>query len=249
MKNPIRYRSRAVLGTLLLVLAGACADAPSSPVFRLPVPPSPLQPTPRAADNPLLDAGLPSLLPGETIRRRALVDADGQAMQVASVIGVNGLPRTTLVRRQGAVIIRVDNDWSAGTGWDAVTQQVAVRGTDGAVRRLDSRSISSSERAAALASLRREAASALSSVMASRIRRLEEDGGACDAQVKAADIATWQYTAAAGALMLASLTGTPTAVSLAFSAYLASYANYESKQADLDKCVDAIGKKPTYDEY
>ena len=133
MKNPIRYRSRAVLGTLLLVLAGACADAPSSPVFRLPVPPSPLQPTPRAADNPLLDAGLPSLLPGETIRRRALVDADGQAMQVASVIGVNGLPRTTLVRRQGAVIIRVDNDWSAGTGWDAVTQQVAVRGTDGAV--------------------------------------------------------------------------------------------------------------------
>jgi hypothetical protein len=247
--HTFRGWNRAAFGALLLILAGACSDVPSAPIRHVPIPQLPNPFAPRAADVPMLDAGLPALLPGESVRRRSMRGADGRMMQVESLIGRNGRPRATLVRRDGAVLIRVDNDWSAAAGWDDVVQRVTVRGADGRIRTFSSRDISPAERAAAREKVRLDAVGASMPATAGRTRALMEESGVCDAQVKAADIATWQYTVAGAAVLAVSLTGNPLAVMAAASAYLAAYANYESKQADLDKCVAAAGKPPTVDEY
>jgi hypothetical protein len=250
MTNVSRRLPRAALGAAVLMLVAACGDVPSSPTGSVLAPPVlPAIPAPRAADLPVLDAALPALAPGERIRRAVLPAPDGGILDVESVLGRDGRPRVTLMRRAGAVVLRVDNDWTPGADWNSVAQQVTFRGGDGLVRRFDSRSLSPVVRAQAQANLRQEAERFRVASAGSRIRNLEEEGGECDAQIKAADIATWQYTLAGSAVIVAGFSMNPYATLAAYAAYLQTYANYEAKQAELDKCIANIGKKPEVDEY
>lgn len=245
-----RRLARAALGATVLTLAAACGDIPSSPMRNALVPPVlPAVPVPRVADLPVLDDLLPVLQPGEKIRRAVLPAPDGGTVRLESVIGRDGRPRVTLMRRAGAVVLRVDNDWTPGADWNSVVQQVTLRGGDGIVRRFDSRSLSPVERAQARAALQQEAERLRPTATGARIRNLEEDAGDCDAQIKAADIATWQYTLAGSAVIMAGFTGNPITTAAAYAAFLQTYANYEAKQAELDKCIANIGKKPEVDEY
>jgi hypothetical protein len=116
------------------------------------------------------------------------------------------------------------------------------------LRSFDSRTIPAFELAMAREKLRGESEQ-MSHPRAGRLLGLEGDLGACDAEVNAANIATWQYVAAAATLIAASATGNFVAAGVAFTAYLATYANYQSKQTDLDKCVERAGKKSELDEY
>ncbi len=241
--------ARAAAVAALLVVIGACADVPSSPTRQLPTPWQPDQPILRVADVPLLDASLPRPLLGESRQRRIARAANGQLLQVESLIGTDGRPRITLVRRDGVALLRIDNTWSSVSGWEPVSQHLIMRGADGVVRALDSRSVLPTELAAARENLRLEAQRMATPRVASRVRGLEEDAGVCDAQVKAADIATWQYAAAAFAVIASGITGNQVIITAAFTGYLAAYANYESKQAELDKCVVAAGKRPEVDEF
>ena len=236
------------LGGILAVMAGACSDVPSAPVKQFPLPQFPNPLAPRAADIPIIDAGLPTLLPGEKVRRRLLRTVDGAMMQEESVVGANGLPRVTVLR-QGAASIRIETSWAGAGSWDAVQQQVTVRAANGHVSSFDARALAPGELETARASLRADALRLAAVSLSSRIRSLEEDPAACEAEVKAANIATWQYTAAAGAVLVGAITGNVTVTSTLYTAYLAAYANYEAKQVDLDKCIAAIGKTPEVDEY
>ncbi|MBM3906518.1 MAG: hypothetical protein FJ363_00425 [Gemmatimonadetes bacterium] len=245
-----RSLSRMALGAGVFVLVAACGDIPSSPTRTVLAPPIlPAVPVPRAADFPVLDAALPALAPGERIRRAVLPAPDGGTLHVESVLGRDGRPRVTLMRRAGAVVLRVDNEWTPTADWNSVAQRVTFRGGDGLVHTFDSRSLSPNERAQARAVLQQQAERLRTSAAGPRIRSLEEDGGACDAEIKAANIATWQYTAAGSTVLLASLTGNVMLTTTLYSAYLSAYANYESKQAELDKCIANIGKKPEVDEH
>jgi hypothetical protein len=245
-----RSLARAALGAMILTLTTACGDVPFSPAGHTIAPPIlPAIPAPRAADIPVLDAGLPMLAPGEKIRRAVLQAPDGGRLDVESVVGRDGRPRVTLMRRAGAVVLRVDNEWTPGADWNSVTQRVTFRGRDGIVQAFDSRSLPAAALVQARANLQQEAERLRKAAAGARIRNLEEDGGACDAEIKAANIATWQYTLAGAAVLMVSVTGNPLATTAAYAAYLQTYANYEAKQADLDKCIANIGKKPEVDEY
>lgn len=236
--------ARAALGAVLLSLVAACSDVPSGPA--MPASPSlgKEQALPTQADRSIADDGLPTPLPGEKRRRRTLRGADGQTMTMETLLGVDGKPRTVILGRPGGAMVRLTNEWQGGV---LVRQVAQVTGAAGSVRMFDSRDLSTEQREAARAQLRREAEQ-MTRAQAGRLLRIEAEMGVCDSQVKAADLATWQYVGAAAALMLASSTGNLFASTLAWNAFVSSYANYEAKQAELDKCVDAVGKKPL-DEY
>lgn len=238
----------ALFGAALLALAGACSDVPSSPSGLPTRPLIPEQPIARVADVPLMDAVLPTPLPGERRLRRKLQGPDGQQLTVESLLGTDGRPRVTLVSRDGIVMFRVENAWRSN-GWNDVQQTMYLRTANGGARVLDSRSLSASQMAEAREQLAVQARQLAARTSIGRIRRLEEDPGTCDAAVKAADIAATQYMVAAVGVFASGLSANPLVVLGAYSAFLATYANYESKQADLDKCVAAAGKKPVVDEY
>ncbi|MEK6611978.1 MAG: hypothetical protein AABZ29_04290 [Gemmatimonadota bacterium] len=239
---------RAALGAALLILVAGCSDVPSGLRQPLPGPLDDDHAVAAPADRPLVE--LPALRPrsGERRQRRSLRGADGQVLVVESVLGADGRPRESMITRNGLFLMRISNEWAPGATRRLDRQQVLVRGADGHLRALDSRSVSPAQLAAAHEKLRAEAEQ-MSRSQSGRIRRLEGDFGVCDAEVKAANIATWQYVATAAAVALSASTGNWVQTATLYMAYLASYANYESKQADLDKCVDRAGKKPELDEY
>ena len=235
------------LGAALLTLAAACSDAPSGLRPR----PGPLaldQPVSAASDVPLMEAATLRPLVGERRQRRSLRGADGQVLVVESVVGADGHPRASVITRNGTFLMRIDNEWAPDSPGHLDRQRAYVLGADGTLRSFDSRNVSAAALATARAKLRADAEQ-LSRPPAGRILRLDEGMSDCDAQVKAADIATWQYVSAAVTVMAASATGNILAASVAYAAYLSSYANYQAKEADLDKCIANIGKKPIYDEY
>jgi len=237
----------AALGAALLTLIAGCSDAPSG----LRPPPGPValdQPVSDVADLPLVEASTLRPLLGERRQRRRLKGADGQEWVVESVVGADGNPRASVITRNGTFLMRINNEWAPDSPGRLAHQRAYVLGFDGRLRTFDSRNVSTAALAAARERLRADAEQ-LSRPPAGRILRLEADMSDCDAQVNAADIATWQYVGAAATLMAASATGNFLAAGLAYTAYFSSYANYQAKQADLDKCIASIGKKPIYDEY
>lgn len=239
---------RTAVGAALVTLIAGCSDVPSGLRTPPPGPSAQEQAVSAVADVPLVEATRLRPIAGERRQRRSLRGADGQVLVVESVVGADGRPRASVITRNGTFVMRIDNEWAAGNARRLDRQLAVVRGGDGRLRTLDSRDVSPAQFAAAQEQLRADAAR-LTRPQAGRIRSLEGDMGVCDKEVKAADIATWQYVAASVALLTTAASGNVLAATSAFAAYVASYQNYQSKQTDLDACVERAGKKPELDEY
>ncbi|MEK7240940.1 MAG: hypothetical protein AAB224_10165 [Gemmatimonadota bacterium] len=239
---------RTACGAALVTLIAGCSDGPSGLRTPLPGPSAQEQAASAVADVPLVEATRLRPTFGERRQRRSLRGADGQVLVVESVVGADGRPRASVITRNGIFVMRINNEWAPDAPSRLDRQQAYVRGPDGVLRSFDSRTIPAFELAMASEKLRSEAEQ-MSRPQAGRLRGLEADLGACDAEVNAANIATWQYVGAAATLIAASATGNFLAAGVAFTAYLASYANYTAKQTDLDKCVELAGKKRELDEY
>lgn len=239
---------RAVLGAALLTLIAGCSDAPSGLRPPMPGPLAQERPVSDVADQALVEATTLRPFMGERRQRRSIRGVDGQVLVIESIVGVDGRPRASVMSRNGAFLMRVNNEWGSDASGRLDRQQAYVLGPDGRLRSFDSRNVSAAELATARAKLRDEAVQ-MTRPPSGRNLGLAEEMGECDAQVNAANIATWQYVTAAATVLAASATGNFLAAGIAYTAYLASYANYTSKQVDLDKCVASIGKRPIYDEY
>jgi hypothetical protein len=242
--------AHAALGAVLLAITAACADVPSGLQRPVPGPLGDEHAVAAGADRALTEAATLSPRAGERRQRRTLRGADGQLLTVESILDATGRPIENVIYKDGAFVMRLSNTWAPGAPAQLAHQVALVRGADGRLRSLDSRDVPAADLAAAREKVRQDAMASAKAVPG-RIRRLDGDSemGVCDNEVKAADIATVQYVAAALSVILASSTGNPLAATAAYSLLLTTYANYTAKQVDLDKCVEKAGKKPVLDEF
>ncbi len=241
------------LGGILAVMAGACSDVPSAPVKQFPLPQFPNPLAPRAADIPIIDAGLPTLLPGEKVRRRAVRLGDGSQYVLESVVDADGLPRDVRITQNGRLVARLRNEWRRTFDSFELDRQQLVRYADGSVpARFDSRQMGAvGALAGGRISFTRQVLLGVPAKsgdvrLAGRMRALEGeyfgDGGPCDGQARAVEdaIDNWLFSiiTATGA----TLTGSPVAAWTAYAYQLRMYRALTRAEAALDQCVADAGK-------
>ncbi len=258
MKHLISNRwQHAAMGALLITLAGACSDVPTSPIRHLPMPEFPGLPAPRAADLPVLDAGLTSVRPGESIRRRTIRLSDGRQYVMESVLDAGGLPREIRVSRDGQSVARLENAWRRTSKGFALERQRLVRYSAGqAARAADSRDFGSVTELANgevvlpfRAQARRVARSDVTQAV--RMRSLAEEyfggGGPCDAEARAVEDAIDSWLLSVLAVAGTTLTGSPVAAWSAYAYQLKKYRDLTRSETALDECVAKAGQP--MDEY
>jgi len=258
MMNTRKIRiARAVFGAALITLVGACSDAPSSPLPRMPEPPRLNQPGLKPADVPIVAMATVELLPGERLSRRVLRRADGHEYRVEMAKTTDGLVREMAVVRDGQPVIHVVNDWqrSAGTA-RLLRQRLTHREGSAAPVLFDTKARGGVEAFLGYPvdvpiSLR--ARPTTSSVAVTRwsgkLRKIEDTGdsmsGPCDAAARAVDSALEDWLLSVAAMAGATATGNLFGAVMAYGYQLKKWGDVGRAEAALDTCVENAGKKPT----
>lgn len=241
-------RAISPLAALMLV-TGACSDAPSSPPLQsreaVPV-------TPGVGNLPLLAPALPPIQPGQSIERRQVLHPNGTRFLIETVLNVDGLPAEIRVSRNDQTIARFSNHWErALMGFELSRQQMVRYLPSRQPINIDSRQVGTISTLATGAVQRAGIAPGAFTANESGLlflarTRTSVDGeadGPCDEQARNVEAALddWLLSVLAVAGSLA--TSSPVAVFTAYAYQVKKYRDVTRAEAKLDECVEAAGKR------
>jgi hypothetical protein len=257
--------TRAAAGAVLLLLAGACADAPSAPPLATRNAPRVELPAATAAAEGAVTARAFSRASRRIVRQadgsllkiETLAARDGRTYVVESALDVNGLPRELRVSRDGQLIARVNNDWSEHvTGFALARQRVARFAEDGSMREFDSQAHGGIARMVGADIVVRKGVALAAINAAGDLRRSglrsywggDDFGdwpltGPCDDKARATDAALDNWVGSMLLLGAAMVSGNP---ALTFSAgvyEVKAWRDFTRADEALDQCVADAGKK------
>ena len=257
--------TRAAAGAVLVLLAAACADAPSAPPLATRNAPRVELPTATAAAEGAVTARAFSRASRRIVRQadgsllkiETLAARDGRSYVVESALDLNGLPRELRVSRDGQLIARVNNDWNEqGAGFALARQRVVRFAEDGSVREFDSQSHGGIARMVGADIVVRKGTALAAFNAAGDLRRSGfrsywggddfGDGptsGPCDPQARAVDTALDNWVSSMLILGAAFASGNPAVAFTAAVYEVKAWRDFTRADESLDQCVAEAGKK------
>lgn len=242
----------AVAGPVLIALASACSDAPSSPW------PSARNVEPEQAVGHTADAPIRDDVPfvaagGEMITRREVRARDGQLYVIEAIRDNRGLPREVRVSRHGQSVARLSNAWRrTAAGYELEHQRMTRYASGRATAMVDSRSgggvnaLAGGPIVVAARDVAASRADAAGVSSATRLRSLAmdewTDGGGCDAEARATEEAIDEWLYSVVLMGGATATANPWAAWAAYAYQLKKYRDMDRAESALDKCVAEAGK-------
>jgi len=254
-------------GITLLVVLGACADAPSAPA-RAPHPAA--IEAPRLNATPSEGATLSRAMTrasrryvrqadGAILKVESLTASDHRAYVVHSLLGANGLSRTVEVSRDGHVIARMVNDWKeTASGYNLERQRVVRIADDGTSQEFDSQrhgGITQMAGAPIFVSTRAATAAlgAASAGLRAGFRSFYGDDasslnhwsitGPCDDKARSADAALDGWLVSVAAVGVATLSGNFLTATGAWLYEVKAWRDFTRASDALDQCVADAGKR------